>query len=181
MVDRVGPARETLVMAGSGPTRERLAGVLNAAYGDGLLSEHTLAHRLELLFGSDLLDPDRLTGDLTFRSARRSMAGVLSRARASLLALVGPPAGTTGGQVLALDWSGTREELTVGREGDCDVVLTDATVSRHHLRLCFRDGSWILHDLDSTNGTLVNDHRVGRCRLIPGDRLTLGTARLLVD
>lgn len=181
MVDSAGRARETPVMSGSGPTRERLAGVLNAAYGDGLLSERTLAHRLELLFGSDLLDPDRLTGDLTFRGARRSMAGVVSRVRASLLALVGPPAETPGGQVLALDWDGTREELTVGREADCDVVLTDATVSRHHLRLCFRDGAWILHDLGSTNGTLVNDHRVGRCRLIPGDRLTLGTARLLVD
>lgn len=164
---------------GAGPIRERLAGVLNAAYGDGLLSERTHSHRLELLFGSDLVDPARLTGDLTFRGAGRSLADVLMQARQSLTSILRAPPGAE--RVLALDWSGAREELTIGRDDGCDVVLTGPTVSRHHVRLCFRDGVWILHDLGSTNGTLVNDQRVVRCRLIAGDRLDLGGERLTVD
>ena len=45
----------------------------------------------------------------------------------------------------------------------------------------FRDGSWILQDLESTNGTLLNGVRVGRCRLRPGDRIRLGTEELRID
>ena len=165
---------------GSGPIRERLAGVLNDAYGDGLLSERTLTYRLEQLFGSDLVDPARLTGDLTFRGAGRSLADILMRARQSLRSIL--RADRTGAErVLALDWSGARDELTIGRDEGCDVMLTGATVSRQHVRLRFRDGGWILHDLGSTNGTLVNDRRVVRCRLIAGDRLDLGNERLTVD
>lgn len=54
---------------------------------------------------------------------------------------------------LALDWSGAISELILGRRRDCDVVLSDPGVSRRHARLFFRDGSWVLEDLDSTNGT----------------------------
>lgn len=179
-MDTGAAARQTAWMTGSGPTRERLAGVLNAAYGDGLLSEHTLAHRLDQLFGNDLVDPDRLTGDLTFRGAGRSLADVLTRARRTLAAVIRSDRGGAE-RLLALDWSGARDELTIGRDDACDVVLTRSSVSRHHVRLCFRDGAWILQDLESTNGTLVNHQRVVRCRLMPGDRLDLGGEWLTVD
>ena len=166
-------------MAGSGPTRERLAGVLNAAYGDGLLSEHTLSHRLDQLFGDHLIDPERLTGDLTFRAAGHWLADILMRAGRSVAILrVDRPRAE---RLLALDWSGAGDELTIGRDLASDVVLTGLTVSRRHVRLCFRDGAWILQDLGSTNGTLVNHRRVVRCRLVPGDQLDLGGERLTVD
>jgi pSer/pThr/pTyr-binding forkhead associated (FHA) protein len=84
-------------------------------------------------------------------------------------------------RLLGLDWAGAQQELVVGRDCGCDVVLSDESVSRHHARLRFRDGSWVLQDLDSTNGTLVNGVRVGRCSLRPGDRLTLGTLSLQID
>jgi pSer/pThr/pTyr-binding forkhead associated (FHA) protein len=61
------------------------------------------------------------------------------------------------------------------------VVLADESVSREHARLFFRDGAWIVQDLDSTNGTLVNRERVGRCQLQPGDRLQLGDQSLDID
>ena len=114
----------------------------------------------------------------------RTSAGGL---RARLLALVdrirGPraeeledPAG-----LLALDWTGAIPELFIGRSHRCDVVLDDPGVSRRHARLLFRDGSWVLQDLQSTNGTTVNGVPVGRCQLRPGDRLIFGTACLRVD
>jgi pSer/pThr/pTyr-binding forkhead associated (FHA) protein len=83
--------------------------------------------------------------------------------------------------LLALDWTGVVPELLVGRSRRCDVVLDDPGVSRRHARLVFRDGSWVLQDLQSTNGTTVNGVQVGRCQLRPGDSLTLGTACLRVD
>jgi pSer/pThr/pTyr-binding forkhead associated (FHA) protein len=85
------------------------------------------------------------------------------------------------GQLLALDWDGGRTELLIGRHLDCDVVLADASVSRLHARLRFRDGRWIFQDLESMNGTTVNGARVGRCELRPGDRIRIGPDTLTVD
>lgn len=83
--------------------------------------------------------------------------------------------------LLALDWSGDHEQLLVGRDPGCDVVLTDPTVSRRHARLVARDGGWIVQDLESTNGTIVNRARVGRCRIAPGDRIQFGDQLVTID
>lgn len=166
-----------------GEARRRMERTLNAAYGDGLLSERTLLRRLDLLMRSELVDTAGLVGDLTLRSPRRPrprpwarLAGRVRRLSAPLAPRAAPPA-----ILLALDWSGARDELLLGRHYGCDVVIGHPSVSRQHLRLTFRDGRWILRDLDSTNGTRLNGKRVVRCRLEPGDRLTLGSADLLVD
>lgn len=152
-------------MLGAGARRHRLARTLNAAYAEGLLSDHTLAHRLDLLFASSVIDPVRLVGDLSRRVPRRRR-----RRRRD-----------DGGILLALDWSGTPDELMIGRHHGCDVVVSHPTVSRHHARLIFRDGGWVVQDLESTNGTRLNGKRVGRCRLRPGDQLALGDQLLRVD
>jgi FHA domain len=167
-------------MLRAGELRHRLAMTLNAAYGDGLLSEATLAYRLEELFKSPVVDPSRVTGDLTFRTPRGVAGETLARVRASWQRVLGwrtaDPA-----RLLALDWDGGQDELLVGRDAACDIVLGDMTVSRRHLRLVFSDGMWSLRDLDSTNGTSVNGSLVKRCQLRPGDQLRLGDEILLVD
>lgn len=163
--------------------RQRLSRTLSAAYAEGVLSPQTLAHRLELLFAGPLVDPARIVGDLPPRrrsSRRRERA--TERLRASWRTLTqGHRSSEDETVLLALDWDGGADELLVGRHSSCDVVLDDPTVSRRHARLRRRDGVWVLQDLDSTNGTLLNGHRVGRCRLRPGDRLVLGEHHLLVD
>jgi hypothetical protein len=171
-----------VVVLGPGAYRHRLARTLNAAYAEGLLSEHTLAHRLDVLFASALIDPARVVGDLTRRVPRRQLGrrllGALSgRTRRSPL-IAGPLEGRV---LLALDWSGARDELLIGRHPSCDIVVAADTVSRRHARLLFRDGGWILQDLDSTNGTRLNGELVGRCRLRPGDQLALADQLLQVD
>lgn len=157
-----------------------MARTLNAAYGDGLLSHDTLVRRLDLLFGTRVIDPATLIGDLTLRSPRRTWAAAVAAAlpqplrRRTTEAVVHP-------QVLGLDWTGATDELTIGRHPACDVALNDPSVSRHHAQLRFRDGSWMLQDLDSRNGTWVNGVRVGRCQLRPGDYVEFAAEHLLVD
>ena len=153
---------------------------LNAAYGDGLLSQQTLVQRLDLLLGSEVVDSAGLVGDLTLRRPRSARPGLRERVLARLRHVVDRP-GAALPPLLALDWSGTRDELLVGRHDACDVRVGHPSVSRRHARLSFRDGHWVLRDLASTNGTRVNGKRVVRCRLEPGDRLSLGSADLLVD
>lgn len=67
----------------------------------------------------------------------------------------------------------------LGREQDCALALSDGTVSRHHAVLSV-DGERVrLRDLDSANGTFVNDQRVGDgVELQDGDRLRLGRVHL---
>lgn len=51
--------------------------------------------------------------------------------------------------------------FVVGREADCDLVLDDPRVSRHHAQLeVVDDGRVVLRDLDSANGTYIDDRRI---------------------
>jgi hypothetical protein len=155
---------------------------LNLAFAEGLLSEQTHSFRLGLLFGLQLVDPDALVGDLTLRSQRRTLrapAGAAAAVRRYAAMIMRRGSAVTP-LLLALDWTGgARDALVVGRDPDCDVALQEPTVSRQHARLLFRDGNWMVQDLESTNGTVVNGRQVGRCQLCAGDRLRLG--RQLID
>lgn len=69
----------------------------------------------------------------------------------------------------------TSARATVGRERSmADVVLRDPNVSRRHAQLTFTGSDWSIEDLNSTNGTLVNNRRISRCPLRTGDLLTFG-------
>ncbi len=68
-----------------------------------------------------------------------------------------------------------RKMFTIGRSPDCDLALGNLTVSWHHAELRRVDGRWVLTDLRSTNGTLVNGWRVGQGVAVrPGDCVTFG-------
>ena len=169
----------------AGESRRRLTRQLNAAYGEGLLSDTTFSYRLDVLLRSVLIEPAGLVGDLTVRRPRPSLADTVVRmlrsARERASAAVAEPVAPPLPPLLALDWAGGRDDMLVGRHHDCDVVLGDLSVSRRHARLTFRDGNWVVRDLDSTNGTRINGQPVIRCRLRPGDVLTLGDEAVLVD
>jgi hypothetical protein len=185
-MDIVPALRDTSWMLRAESLRERLAGTLRAAFAEGLLSEKTLSHRLALVFGPPLIEPRSVVGDLALRAQPRrpglaGLAASFSSLREELRRSIGYGGGEPAALVLALDWSGAREEILIGREPSCDIALRSVTVSRRHALLRFRDGAWIVSDLSSTNGITVNGARVGRCQLRPGDRLGLGLALLDVD
>ena len=68
-----------------------------------------------------------------------------------------------------------RAQCVIGRErAVSDVALRDPNVSRRHAELTFTGSDWSIEDLNSTNGTLVNNRRITRCPLRNGDLLTFG-------
>lgn len=69
---------------------------------------------------------------------------------------------------------------TIGRSEQADLVLDAALVSRLHCRLEARSQSMDVVDLESTNGTYINDARVERGTLADGDRLKIGRVEFKV-
>jgi pSer/pThr/pTyr-binding forkhead associated (FHA) protein len=66
--------------------------------------------------------------------------------------------------------------VSIGRDLSNDIVIQDPEVSRHHLRLTYTRRGYMIEDLETTNGTMVNDDslREQRC-LEPNDVIKLGT------
>lgn len=74
---------------------------------------------------------------------------------------------------------GTAPRTLIGRERTAGgIVLHDPNVSRRHAELTYDGSVWRVHDLGSTNGTLVNDVDIDSCVLRDGDLLTLGLLNL---
>jgi len=71
------------------------------------------------------------------------------------------------------------DELLVGRQTDCAINLDYSQVSRRHARLFRVDGTYWIEDLDSSNGTSVNDRQIhSPLQLQDGDRLGFGGVML---
>jgi two-component system, cell cycle response regulator len=69
-----------------------------------------------------------------------------------------------------------RSEVVLGRGGDCDVQVDRDSVSRRHARV-FRSGdAWFVEDLQSTNGSYVNDVPVTKSPLRDSDFVKIGAA-----
>lgn len=67
---------------------------------------------------------------------------------------------------------------TVGRDAGCDLQIADPTISRTHFQIIYQDRKYLLVDLGSTNGTLLNGHRVTSAELRHGDQIKAGEAIL---
>lgn len=89
-----------------------------------------------------------------------------------LIAQTGPAAGQR--------WPLVKDEMVIGREPTCEIVIPDRQVSRAHARLQRVEGGFELEDLGSKNGTHVNGMQVqGRVRLQDGDLIQVAlVARL---
>src|SRR4051794_4680256 len=80
------------------------------------------------------------------------------------------PTGPTMGQRYAIN----SNPLVLGRWEDCDIRINDHSVSRRHARIEPQNDSIYAVDLQSTNGTFVNDMPTTRTRLKDGDYLRVG-------
>ena len=72
-----------------------------------------------------------------------------------------------------------RTRITIGRSESCDVVISDATVSRNHAVLDRRGDQWRIRDAGSQNGIYLNGIRVRRSTPVnSGDGIQLGDTML---
>ncbi|WP_040213295.1 FHA domain-containing protein [Clostridium polynesiense] len=69
-----------------------------------------------------------------------------------------------------------RGVISLGRKEDNTIVLTDQYISGHHAKIFVKNREFILEDLDSTNGTILNGSRIyGRVKLEEEDEIKMGS------
>jgi phosphoserine phosphatase RsbU/P len=72
--------------------------------------------------------------------------------------------------------------ITLGRATDCTVPIRDRYLSRRHAEIVFDADAWLIRDLGSVNGTMLNGERVKHSApLKPGDRITLGDSEVVFE
>ena len=79
-----------------------------------------------------------------------------------------------------LDLPLDRDWLVLGRGRGADLVIHEPTISRAHAAVGFREGSFFVQDLGSTNGTFLNGSRRERAELADGDEIQIGRLILRV-
>ena len=101
-------------------------------------------------------------------SAPRLPAESASRGRATRLVIT---SGSRAGMELPL----SDQPVTIGRSAESGLVIRDEYTSTHHARLMLWNDEWMLQDLDSTNGTFLDDRRVSvPTRVEPGTPIRVG-------
>jgi hypothetical protein len=72
--------------------------------------------------------------------------------------------------------------VVIGRSRQSDVVVDDPNVSRQHAEIRPRGGSWVLTDLGSTNGSVLNGRRIDGAEVLkPGDQIEIGTSSMTFE
>jgi diguanylate cyclase (GGDEF)-like protein len=116
----------------------------------------------------------RDTDETTIGMADASPKRRLNRQERSLACLV-VVAGLSIGEKIAL----SKERMVIGRQADSDICLDDALVSRRHAEIVTRpDGTSVLRDSSSRNGTLCNDQPITEHVLQDGDVIWIGRSVL---
>lgn len=72
-----------------------------------------------------------------------------------------------------------RPVINIGRRADNQLVMPDPRVSRSHAQIRVVRGQYVLFDLNSTGGTMVNGRRIHQCALKPGDVISLSGVPLI--
>jgi hypothetical protein len=71
-------------------------------------------------------------------------------------------------------WKIEKTERSIGRSERCDIKVPSKTVSKEHVRLEYKLGTYIATDQNSLNGVVVNAKKVRRASLRDGDLIQLG-------
>ena len=75
----------------------------------------------------------------------------------------------------------TVDRTTIGRVEDNTFHIVDASVSSHHCEILLRGADILIRDLNSTNGTFINNDKISEAVLKPGQTLRLGQVELKLD
>jgi serine protease Do len=73
----------------------------------------------------------------------------------------------------------TQGGISIGRDESAGLRIFDDTISRNHCRVYFENGNYCISDLGSKNGTFVNDRKIIRETLNPGDTIKIGSSIII--
>jgi pSer/pThr/pTyr-binding forkhead associated (FHA) protein len=73
-----------------------------------------------------------------------------------------------------------KNEITIGRGNNNDIIIDNLAVSKEHAKIIKLPDGYELVDLDSTNGTLLNDKDIKKAKLVAQDVLTIGKHTLKI-
>ena len=73
-----------------------------------------------------------------------------------------------------------KAETSIGRAVGNDICIENLAVSNQHARIVKQKGQYVIEDLNSTNGTFVDEQRVNRLPLSNGQQITIGKHNLQV-
>jgi hypothetical protein len=169
-----GTVWESPSFRASDADRERVVRLLRDSAVEGRLAHDSFVRRVDLaLRARDQRALDDLVVDLP--GSRRT--GIAVSLRTRFVAVVDRlTAGSRASRLPTLKLPSMRQAVfVIGRRQDCDLVLSDPTVSRVHAGLRRFGDQWFLDDLGSTNGTRLNGYRVRTTAVLrPGDCVGLG-------
>ena len=74
-----------------------------------------------------------------------------------------------------------KPEITIGRNENSDIHINNLGVSKKHARILKQNGTYTIEDLESTNGTLLNNERIATAMLADSDVVTVGKHTLYVS
>lgn len=77
-----------------------------------------------------------------------------------------------------------QHECVIGRSPNCDLILDSPEVSRLHAKIAFRDGCYLFSDLNSTDGSRLNNQEVEADKsypLVEEDAVYVGTFLCLIE
>lgn len=75
----------------------------------------------------------------------------------------------------------SQAQTTIGRNEDNQICLKDNAVSARHCVIVKQGHSYYLKDLDSTNGTYINEKAVKEVKLVSGDKIIIGQITILFE
>lgn len=71
--------------------------------------------------------------------------------------------GARDGEIVQLETTGSPQSVSIGRTAPCELVISDdPDMSRRHARILWSGSSWMLEDLESSNGTFIGEFQAER-------------------
>jgi pSer/pThr/pTyr-binding forkhead associated (FHA) protein len=104
------------------------------------------------------------------RKETQPMKKIPEKFQASVVIIIGHAPG--------MEYLITKEYTVLGRDTEADIALKDPHISRQHAAIEYHDGSYILKDLESTNGTRMSGKLIKQASLRHEDKFSLGDTTL---
>ena len=83
--------------------------------------------------------------------------------------------GELGGEEIALN----KPRIVIGRDSECEIAINSSSISKRHAEIIVKDGAYTIQDLESTNGTLVNEKKIESVILQHGDKIQVGKQKFI--